>query len=158
MKSTIVNQRFPALLLVSFFSLACVISCFEKQRSAKPVTDVGAFLQNLTHLETLQDAYAERRSNFQITQTGRIIKILNDDLKGSRHQRFIVRLKSGQTLLIAHNIDVAPYVQDLAVGIAIIFQGEYEHNNKGGVVHWTHRDSRHKHPHGWLVYKGYQYD
>jgi hypothetical protein len=84
-------------------------------------------------------------------------RVLADDDDGSRHQRFIVRLASGQTLLIAHNIDVAPRVADLARGDSVAFAGIYEPNDKGGVVHWTHHDPSGRHTGGWVEHKGRRY-
>lgn len=81
-------------------------------------------------------------------------RVLPDDNDGSRHQRFIVRLDSGQTILIAHNIDIAPRIASLNAGDAVDFNGEYEWNPKGGVVHWTHRDPAGRHPAGWLRHNG----
>jgi hypothetical protein len=37
------------------------------------------------------------------------------------------------------------------------FEGEYEWNPQGGVVHWTHRDPARHHPAGWVLYEGRQY-
>jgi hypothetical protein len=56
---------------------------------------------------------------------------------GSRHQRFILELGSGQTLLVAHNIDLAPRLPALAVGETVDFNGVYEWTPEGGVIHWT---------------------
>jgi hypothetical protein len=86
-----------------------------------------------------------------------VIKLLPDDDKGSRHQRFIVRLNNGMTLLIVHNIDLAPRVADIKVGDAVSFYGEYEFNQKGGLVHWTHHDPDGSHVAGWLKHKGRTY-
>ncbi len=80
--------------------------------------------------------------------------MLPDDNDGSRHQRFIVRLDSGQTILIAHNIDITPRISPLSAGDTLEFSGEYEWNSKGGVVHWTHRDPAGRHPAGWLKHNG----
>jgi uncharacterized protein DUF3465 len=85
-------------------------------------------------------AFEKHASNIQVEGQGTVAKILPDDNDGSRHQRFIVRLSSGQTILIAHNIDLTPRVS-LNEGDVVAFSGEYEWNPKGGVVHWTHRDS-----------------
>ncbi|OMH25711.1 DUF3465 domain-containing protein [Motiliproteus sp. MSK22-1] len=102
----------------------------------------------------LQFAFENKQSDLQVQGTGTTIKILEDDLKGSRHQRFILKLSTGQTILIAHNIDLAPRIADLSNGDNVEFFGEYEWNKKGGVVHWTHKDPRGKHTDGWLKHRG----
>jgi hypothetical protein len=86
-----------------------------------------------------------------------VARVLPDDLDGARHQRFIVELASGQTLLIAHNIDIAPRIEGLAVGDSVRFKGEYVWNAKGGVVHWTHHDPQGGHVAGWLMHNGRRY-
>lgn len=99
-------------------------------------------------------AYANRTSDVQVEGEGTVIKILADDLKGSRHQRFIVELASGQTLLVSHNIDLAPRIDALGVGDSVRFYGEYVWNEKGGVIHWTHHDPQGKHVAGWIRHNG----
>ncbi len=94
----------------------------------------------------------------QMCDSGKVAKLLSDDNTGNRHQRFIVKLSSGKTLLIAHNIDLAPKVNSLKEGGYIKFCGEYENNAKGGVVHWTHRDPNKRHVGGWLEYNGQKYE
>lgn len=94
----------------------------------------------------------------QMCNSGKITKLLSDDNTGSRHQRFILKVSSGQTLLIAHNIDLAPRVHQLKEGGFIKFCGEYESNAKGGVVHWTHHDPNKRHVGGWLEYNGQKYE
>ncbi len=93
-----------------------------------------------------------------IGSVGVVDRILPDDTEGSRHQRFILKLDSGQTLLVAHNIDLAPRVQELERGDTVKFHGQYESNNRGGVVHWTHHDPRGEHPAGWLEHEGRRYE
>lgn len=83
--------------------------------------------------------------------------MLSDDFDGSKHQRFIVRLYNGQTLLLAHNIDLAPRVDSLREGDRISFYGEYEWNPKGGIVHWTHHDPAGRHVAGWIKFRGKTY-
>jgi hypothetical protein len=116
------------------------------------------YVQDFTDLNTLTDAFENPRSNIQVRQAGTIIKMLADDTSGSRHQRFIVRLSSGQSVLIAHNIDLAPKVEGIGEGSMISFSGEYEWNNKGGVIHWTHHDPQGQHEGGWLTYNGRKYE
>lgn len=102
-------------------------------------------------------AFAARQSNLQVAGRGTVARVLADDTRGSRHQRFIVRLASGLTVLVAHNIDLAPRVKSLQAGEAVAFYGEYEWNPNGGVIHWTHHDPRGRHPAGWIEYRGEKY-
>ena len=97
------------------------------------------------------------RSGQQVMSRGEVIRVLPDDNDGSRHQRFIVRLSGGRTLLIAHNIDLAPRVPSIRVGDMVSFNGEYEWNDKGGVIHWTHRDPQNRHQAGWIEHNGKRY-
>lgn len=99
-------------------------------------------------------AYKNRVAKAQIKGSGLIVKVLKDDLEGSRHQRLIVKVNENQTLLIAHNIDLAPRIPNPKIGSVVAFYGEYIWNKKGGVLHWTHKDPRKKHEDGWLQYNG----
>ncbi len=108
--------------------------------------------------QQIADAFANRQSNLQVAGQGKVLRILPDDDKGRRHQKFILVLASGQTLLVAHNIDIAPRIEDLREGDTVSFYGEYEWNAKGGVIHWTHHDPRGRHAHGWLKHKGKRYE
>ena len=107
--------------------------------------------------ETIAGAYGNHVSNVQVSGRGVTTKILPDDNDGSRHQRFILKLASGQTLLIAHNIDLAPRISSLREGDSVEFKGVYEWNSKGGIIHWTHLDPEGRHEAGWLRHKGKTY-
>jgi len=111
----------------------------------------------LNNDQALADAFENRSSNLQIHGQGIVIKTLADDLDGSRHQRFIIELDSGQTLLIAHNIDLAPRLDALNEGDEASFQGEYGWTSQGGVIHWTHLDPDGRHPNGWIKHRGRMY-
>lgn len=120
-------------------------------RDEKPAQKIG---------QPTQSSVAEfdrQNNNTQIHSNGRVIKILPDDNEGSRHQRFIIQLACGQTLLMAHNIDMAERVASIKVGDTVEFNGEYEWNSKGGVIHWTHRDPHNKHVSGWIKHRGRTY-
>ena len=124
----------------------------ERRRAGDPVTTAGSVTD-----DAIGRAFASGVSGIQVEGEGAVIRLLPDDLNGSRHQRFIVELASGQTLLISHNIDVAPRINGLEVGDSVRFSGEYAWNEKGGVVHWTHRDPRGRHSAGWVVHNGRTY-
>ncbi|KUM11771.1 hypothetical protein AV645_08905 [Acinetobacter calcoaceticus] len=108
-------------------------------------------------VNTIKAAYEQRQSNIQVQGSGRVKAILRDDNDGSRHQKFILVLKNGLSILVAHNIDLAPKISNLKKGDMVEFYGEYEYNPKGGVLHWTHRDPQTRHESGWLKHDGQIY-
>ncbi len=91
-----------------------------------------------------------------IEDTGFVARLLSDDDDGSRHQRFIVELKQRQSLLMAHNIDLAPRVP-VGLGDRIRFRGVYEWNELGGLVHWTHHDPMGVEKGGFIRYRARDY-
>lgn len=115
--------------------------------------------QNTNKAETssISALFQQQKSDVLVEVTGTVSRILSDDNKGSRHQRFIITLPDGLTILVAHNIDLAPRIDALKMGDEVDVFGEYEWNNKGGVIHWTHHDPANKHPHGWIRHKGKLY-
>lgn len=104
----------------------------------------------------IERLFAERRSDVVVEVRGDVERVLVDDKEGSRHQRFILELASGHTVLVAHNIDLAPRVP-LGRGDRVEVKGEYEWNDRGGVLHWTHRDPRRRHEAGWIKHRGETY-
>src|SRR5579871_4545906 len=93
--------------------------------------------------QTLARAFENHSRNVEVEGSGRVVRLLRDDDEGIEHQKFILRLASGQELLVAHNTDLAGRLDGLRVGDTVEFHGEYEWNPQGGVVHWTHRDPHH---------------
>ena len=108
-------------------------------------------------VERLKYAFENKKSNLQVGGKGVVKTVLKDDNKGSRHQRFILTLPTNHTILISHNIDLAPRIVNLRKGDTVGFFGEYEWNKKGGIVHWTHHDPQKKHADGWLEHNGRVY-
>ncbi len=124
-----------------------------RQQSHPPVA-----IENLSaDDQRLATAFANRLRNFAVHGQGVVTRILPDDTDGIAHQRFILRLGSGQTLLIAHNISIAPRIDSLKKGDAVEFLGIYEWKPEGGVIHWTHRDPKGGHSPGWLKHNGRTY-
>jgi hypothetical protein len=104
----------------------------------------------------LARALAERRSDVWVEGRGEVVRLLPDDRHGNPHQRFLLRVPEGATLLVAHNLELAPRLP-LQPGDELEFRGEYEWNEKGGVLHWTHDDPRGRHEGGWLRLRGELY-
>jgi len=104
----------------------------------------------------IEQAFAAKHSEIQVSGKGVVVKLLADDHKGSRHQKFLVKINTQQTLLFAHNIDLAPRVP-LQVGDEVSFNGEYIYNPKGGIIHWTHHAPQGDHDAGWIMLNGQKY-
>jgi hypothetical protein len=101
--------------------------------------------------------FTREASGAAMRVSGRVQRLLADDRDGSAHQRFIIATGSGVTLLIAHNIDIAPRLDGLAVGDTVEVGGEYEWNDKGGLIHWTHKDPDGNHAPGYVEWRGRRY-
>lgn len=141
------------IIIILIAACLCGFFLFQPKSTSTPAKNNEGARANTS----IGKAFKERESDIQVRGQGQVIKILSDDTKGSRHQRFILKLESGQTLLIAHNIDLAPRINNLKKNDTVEFYGEYEWNSKGGVIHWTHHDPKRKHAGGWLKHKGAKY-
>jgi hypothetical protein len=138
------NRLVPVLILV-------VLAVYQYYSHEQSATDYGVAT------DSVQAAYAARQSNTWLETRGRISRVLRDDNEGSRHQKFILELEDGHTVMIAHNIDLAeriPARENLSVRV----RGRYEWNDRGGVIHWTHHDPEGRLQGGWIEVNGNRYD
>ena len=140
---------------MKFGPLAVVLSLTLGACTSAPAVNTAA--NGSESDQQLARAFDQHEHHLQIEGTGTVSRMLSDDNDGSRHQRFIVQLKTGQTILIAHNVDLAPRIISLDVGDEIEFFGEYEWNEQGGTIHWTHHDPNRQHTAGWIKHKGRVY-
>jgi len=106
----------------------------------------------------LLTAFENKQTDLQVGGKGTVVRLLPDDTSGDQHQKFILELSTKQTLLISHNIDLAPKIYSLKIGDLVEFYGEYEWNSQGGVIHWTHVDPNGNHIDGWLIHNGVTYE
>ena len=135
--------------------IAVIVGYFAQQNGTG--FDLNAATGNRQSKSTVAQAFSKQQSGKQLHGSAKVVKLLPDDLKGIRHQKFIIRVPGGQTLLVAHNIDLAPRIKGLRKGSQIEFYGEYEWNEKGGVLHWTHHDPQGRHTDGWIKHNGKTY-
>ena len=136
------------LLLVA----ACALLASCSSPSGTPATSGSAGAR----LAALEAAHAR---DVWTECSGTVVRVLADDTRPPRHERFIVRVDGGdgRTLLVAHNIDLAPRVP-VHAGDAVEMRGEYEWNPEGGVLHETHHaTSARGAPGGWVRMNGTTY-
>ena len=105
----------------------------------------------------IRSLYDAQRSGVMVSTVGYVTRILKDDNDGSRHQRFLIEVPENLTLLVAHNIDLAPRVP-IEMEDQVSIHGQYEWNHKGGLLHWTHHDPNKNHPEGWIMHQGKKYE
>lgn len=142
-----IRQKQRVWLIIGFLTLGYAASKYDPEAASNANNQLTQFEQIVQ----------QRQSDVQLEIDATVIKILADDNKGSRHQRFIVEVAPGRTILVAHNIDLAPRINTLKVGDTVTIYGEYEWNDKGGVMHWTHHDPSNRHITGWIRHQGKQY-
>ena len=152
------------LLIAAFFGLD--LNTNNKEHTQQPANSVGGGQNSQSNesssvdqnqqngLSLIQQAFDRHQSNVQVQSVGRVKAVLADDNEGSRHQKFILGLENGLTVLVAHNIDLAPRIKNIQKGDTVEFYGEYEYTEKGGVIHWTHHDPQNRHVGGWLKHEG----
>lgn len=143
-------MKFAKFIPIIVFLSKSVYSFYQKKRSPassdKPASSSSKHSRFKNDIARL---YRNRTSDAIVTAQGTVIRILSDDLVGDRHQRFVVRITSDISVLIAHNIDMAKRVP-IKKGSFIRFKGEYEWNEQGGIIHWTHHDPKGWHEDGWI--------
>lgn len=126
-------------------------------RAGQDRATAGARTPVATDDPVVEQLFRDRRSGVMVSVVAEVMKLLPDDRDGAEHQRFLVRLDSGRTLLVAHNTDLADPVP-LAEHDTVTIRGQYEWTEKGGTLHWTHHDPDGRHEDGWIEHLGVRYE
>lgn len=155
-KTAVVAATAVALLLVAQLTGFDPLGDGPEPAYAAGEADLSAAIDR-EESARIQRLFSGMRSGVQVEASGEVVLVMPDDTVGDQHQLFLVELSSGLTLKLSHNVDIAPKIP-LEVGDRVRFSGEYEWNEKGGVVHWTHRNTRGgSHPGGWVLHEGKRY-
>lgn len=108
-------------------------------------------------VDPVLDAFRQHRSQIEVQTSARVERVLSDDETGPRHERFLIRVADTLTVLVAHNLDLSARIPVLA-GDSVTLRGEYIWDERGGVIHWTHKDPAGKRPGGWIRHEGHSYE
>lgn len=101
-------------------------------------------------LITPAQAFEQHLRDIYITAEGIVAEILPEDTLGTPHQRFILLTPSGQTILIAHNIDKGDQFE-VRLGDKLHVEGTYVWNRHGGLIHETHVGINKNQPEGTIT-------
>ncbi len=132
------------------------------QGQGNPQAPQGVQSQNLQgqapalYETEVQQAQANHAIKQMVTITTRVKRMLPEDRKGRAHEKFLLGLQDGSTVLVAHSIDSAPYVP-VQPGDIVTIHGEYIWNAKGGLIHWTHHTDSPRHEGCWIDFNGQRY-
>lgn len=127
-----------------------------KSESAKPAVARGETQKIVVKsspaksVERKRCVFASFRDGEWVTGWGTVKKILPDDTVPPCHQRFLLVDPTGETLLVANNIDRWQRLGDLHVGDIVEFKGEFKDTERGYLVHWTHPDTSRRRPGGYV--------
>jgi len=100
-------------------------------------------------------AYLQRQSGLWLTVSSQVMRTLPDEIGTLKHQRFIVRCSSGQTLLIVNDLSIGTRAP-VHVGDRVLIRGQYVWNRQGGLLHFTHHSDSGG-AGGWIVLRGRVY-
>ena len=137
-RPTPIERGIPVFLWITSLFLSLSTACLPQSAAKKSLSEL-----------TVLEAFQQKRSRIFLETRGEVIRVLTDDLKGVRHQRFLIRTDCGVTLLISHSIDLAERVP-VREGTRVQLRGEYIWNTQGGLMHWTHHDPKRLHEGGWI--------
>ena len=133
--------------------IVAVLVFYQYYQAGNEAVDAG--LQ--TGGDAVEQAFAAQRSGLWLETSGRVIRTLRDDNEGARHQKFILQLDGGHSVLVAHNIDLARRIP-AREGVSLSVRGRYEWNDRGGVIHWTHHDPDGREQGGWIELGDVRYE
>lgn len=118
-----------------------------------PPSQQSFFVDGQAQVMSAQAAHAIK---VEVTVIAPVKKLLPEDDQGLPHQKFLLELVNGSTILIAHDLAMANRVP-IRPGDIVKIHGEYIWNSRGGLIHWTHHTDTPYHEGGWIDFQGVRY-
>lgn len=137
--------------------ILCVFCAVLFPLAAQPVREIHIGPGSSETDRRLAHAFAEKLGGFPIVFSGTVVLNFRDSRQEHAMQQFIVRLASGQTLLIVHDKTIGRGVPRVRIGDRVTVSGEYRWNPKGGYIMFTTRKADGR-PGGWIRRNGRKYE
>lgn len=104
-------------------------------------------------------ASQNEQSHVEVDAAGTVARILGvQSGRSSAHEGFLLRVACAAPVVIRVEANTSfTGTFALRTGQAVRVRGEYETDPRGGVIHWTHRDPRGRHPDGFIEVNGTRY-
>jgi hypothetical protein len=98
------------------------------------------------------------RNHSYVEAEGAVVMLIEPEKAASeRRQKFVVRLASGNMILVRHDTDTAAAIEDLKLGDTVRFAGEYTFGQNGDEISNTFADPTGAHKSGWIRHNGRTY-
>jgi len=107
-------------------------------------------------IDRVMTAWHSKTSNIMVEVEGRVMVELPDQEDYGHVQQFILELETGHRLMVSHDLEISQRVP-LTRYSSVRVKGEYDWNETGGLIHWTHRDLDNARDGGWIDYNGVRY-
>jgi len=141
------RQRRKCLLTLALTLSATLVAC----STAPPSAD---------NSRVLTDIAAHRAGSEEVVE-GTVVRVLpNSNGPSGLHERFIVDVRANESnvpLYVTDNISVGQ-APTLHVGDRVVVKGELAFNERGPLLHYTHRDPRLRHAPGFVEVGGHVYE
>lgn len=92
-----------------------------------------------------------------VESVGQVVMLIVPEASSSGCQKFVIKLATGDLVLVNHNIEKAPPVEDLKLGDTVAFAGEYTTGLNGDEVTKTYADPTGAGQAGWIRHNGRVY-
>ena len=104
------------------------------------------------------DAWRAGRSHIEVIANGSVARMLGTHRgRSGNHEGFLLHLSGsagrGLTVRVEDNVDLTGPIP-LSEGQDVVVRGEYIFDERGGIVHYTHRDPRGRHISGYVLVDG----
>lgn len=99
----------------------------------------------------------KRMVHFLVAADVQVVRILEDDESGAKHQRFYVKLSDGSEVFAVYSLEEKRRRVPVRLGVQVTLAGEFKWTRFGGLMHWLHEDTKDRRPDGYVELNGIRY-